>query len=133
MSDIIRISMPGKPEYTQALRLAIGSLACQQAFNVEQVEDLKLAVSEACKLVTCHGVDLRPDVYNMTVEMYDSAMQITVTDEGCNFALEKKDRFCENCPGDGNLSLLVVKSLVDDVKVIKNDLGQRTIIMVKNR
>ena len=35
MSDVLNFSVPGKPEYVQMLRLAIGSVACKSGFDVE--------------------------------------------------------------------------------------------------
>ena len=132
MADILRFSMPGKPEYVQTARLAVGALACQQMFDVDQVEDIKLAVSEACKLISCHGNDMLPDQFSLTVEMIPDALQITVTDEGCHRCVGKEGKRCLNCPEDGNIALLVMKSLMDDIRVQRSEIG-KTIIMVKSR
>ena len=49
MLDVLNFSIPGKPEYIQMLRLAIGSIAGKSGFDVEKIEDIKVAVAEACK------------------------------------------------------------------------------------
>ncbi len=80
MLDVLNFSIPGKPEYIQMLRLAIGSIAGKSGFDVEKIEDIKVAVAEACKLVTCHGRDGLSAKYELTVEIEDGRMQITVSD-----------------------------------------------------
>ena len=102
MSDVLNFSVPGKPEYVQMLRLAIGSVACKSGFDVEKVEDITVAVSEACKLVTCHGRDGLPSKYDITVEVNDSGMKITVSDLSRGHTIEKSCQQCLHCPEDGN-------------------------------
>lgn len=53
MSDILQFSIPGKPEYVQMLRLAVGSAPAKTGLIWEQTEDIKVAVEEACNLLTC--------------------------------------------------------------------------------
>ena len=45
MADLIRFSVPGKPEYVGVVRLAISSAANTAGFYVEDIEDIKFAVS----------------------------------------------------------------------------------------
>lgn len=133
MSDVLNFSVPGKPEYVQMLRLAIGSVACKSGFDVEKVEDITVAVSEACKLVTCHGRDGLPSKYDITVEVNDSGMKITVSDLSRGHTIEKSCQQCLHCPEDGDLAIFVMDSLMDRTEVRGNDNGSRSIEMVKNR
>lgn len=45
--DIIEIKIPSKKEYVQVVRLATSSLANNFGFNIEEIEDLKVSISEA--------------------------------------------------------------------------------------
>ncbi len=45
--DVIEIKIPSKKEYVQVVRLATSSLANNFGFNIEEIEDLKVSISEA--------------------------------------------------------------------------------------
>ena len=133
MLDVLNFSIPGKPEYIQMLRLAIGSIAGKSGFDVEKIEDIKVAVAEACKLVTCHGRDGLSAKYELTVEIEDGRMQITVSDLGSGHTIEKYCQQCTHCPEDGDLAIFVMDSLMDETELFSNENVSRRIKMVKIR
>ena len=45
--DNLRITIPGKPEYMTMVRLTTSSIAAMAGFNLEDTDDIKMAVSEA--------------------------------------------------------------------------------------
>lgn len=49
--DVISLSLPAKAEYLTAVRLVAGSVAGQAGFDMEEIEDVKTALSEACLLL----------------------------------------------------------------------------------
>ena len=49
MADKLQFVIPGKPQYITIVRLAVGSAANTAGFDVEEIEDIKTAVGEACK------------------------------------------------------------------------------------
>ena len=63
--DKLQFIVPGKPEYLTMVRLAIGSIATTAGFDLDACEDIKTAVSEACKNVSCHGFDGFSDQYEI--------------------------------------------------------------------
>ncbi len=48
-------ALPNKPEYVSLVRLAASGIAGRMGFDVETVEDIKLAVAEACTNAIKHG------------------------------------------------------------------------------
>ena len=54
--DNLKFIIPGKPEYLTMVRLAISSIATTAGFDLDAVEDIKTAVCEACKNVSCHAL-----------------------------------------------------------------------------
>ena len=56
--DNIKFITPGKPEYLTMVRLAIASIANTAGFDYDAIEDIKTAVEEGCKNVSCHGIPL---------------------------------------------------------------------------
>ncbi len=47
----VELSIPGRPEYVGVARLAILGVASRMRFSYDEVEDIRLAVGEACTSV----------------------------------------------------------------------------------
>ena len=54
-NDEIRLSLPASPEYARIVRLTAAGLASRLGFTYDEVEDLRIAVGEACSHLL--GVD----------------------------------------------------------------------------
>jgi serine/threonine-protein kinase RsbW len=55
--DVIRLQFPARPEYILAVRLAVSAVAERVGFDIEDIEDLKVASAEACTLLLSAGAD----------------------------------------------------------------------------
>ena len=133
MSDILKFSIPGKPEYVQMVRLAIASIAGKANFDVDAVEDIKAAVAEACKIVFCHGPLGLSDSYEIICEVEDERITITASDACSGSKRIDGARSCSKCPDEGNLAVPVMESLMDSVSVEYDQNGSKIIKMVKNK
>ncbi|HWR24465.1 MAG TPA: ATP-binding protein [Feifaniaceae bacterium] len=51
MEETVQMTLPAKAEYLTTVRLVAGSLAGQAGFDMEEIEDIKTALSEACLLL----------------------------------------------------------------------------------
>ena len=129
--DKLSLKIPGKPEYIKGTRLFIGSVAANAGFDVEQCEDLKTAVSEACKNISCHGSLGFSDEYEVTCLLEQNKITVTVTDLSESHQLEKLNKPCKNCPKEGDLSIFIIRSLVDELEFGNNEDGLKYITMVK--
>lgn len=49
--EVIRLTLPAKVEYVMTARLVISAIFGQQGFDVDDIEDAKAAISEACLLL----------------------------------------------------------------------------------
>lgn len=131
MADILKLSIPGKPEYVGMVRLAISSLANNAGFDIEAIEDIKVAVSEACTNVVCHGQMNQSQSYQVSCELGDDKMVISVIDEGNGYDIEKYIEPCIECPKPGGLGVFIIKALMDEVDIF-SEIGSGTSIkMIK--
>ena len=133
MADVLKFSIPGKPEYVQMVRLAIASIAGKARFGVDAVEDIKEAVAEASKVVFCHGQEGFRTRYEIICEIEKDSMTITAMDACCGESNVKVIKPCNNCPDEGNLAVAVMESLMDSVEISSSENGNKIIKMVKNR
>ena len=131
MSDILRFSVPGKPEYVSMIRLAVSSAANTAGFNIEEIDDIKIAVSEACTNVVCHGQLNENDVYEVICNIGENEFFISVEDKAGGYDVDeyKKPSIDELKPG--GMGLYIIQALMDKVDIV-SQVGQGTKIeMIK--
>lgn len=80
MADLLRFTVPGKPEYVGVVRLAVSSAANTAGFDVEDIEDIKIAVSEVCTNVFCKCENTL--TYQIVCELGDDGIIISIDDGG---------------------------------------------------
>lgn len=134
MSDKFKFIIPGKPEYLTMVRLAIGSIADSAEFNVDEIEDIKTSVGEACKAICCHGKEGIAREYVLECSVDKEMLEIKVSDTGSE-EMEKMQGAmkCMDCPNEGDLGIFVIKTLMSEVELIDNEKGKKTIKMVKRK
>lgn len=131
MKDRLTFSIPGKPEYMQTVKFAVGCAAGAANFSVEAVEDIKIAVSEACKSISCHGYEGFSKQYDVICDIEDERITILVADNDETHELEKHKKPCLDCPHEGDLAIFVMKSLMDEIEINNESGNHRSIKMVK--
>ena len=130
MTDILKFSVPGKPEYVGPIRMAISCLANNAGFDIEAIEDIKVAVSEACTNVVCHG-DRKNRMYEVSCELREGRIIVSVIDQAGGYDLDNYREPCLDCPKEGGMGLYIIKALMDEVDIF-TEIGMGTkIIMVK--
>lgn len=131
MNDSLKFVVPGKPEFIGPVRIAVAALASEMGFDVEAVEDIKLAVSEACSKAICPGT-AGLGLYEVTCEVAPDKMTITVLDRegGCHLACWEDT--CVECNKQEGLGLTVLKALMDCVSVYEEEHVGTGVRMCKN-
>ena len=55
-NDVVRISVPAKAEFLHVVRTVVGSVAARNDLTIDAIEDLRIAVDEACsQLLSARG------------------------------------------------------------------------------
>jgi serine/threonine-protein kinase RsbW len=130
MGDLLKFSLPGKPEYLGVVRLAVSSIANCAAFDIESIEDIKVAVSEACMNVVRHGSS-EELCYEVECRIERDRFIVLVSD--CCGGYNTND-YLEPCledPKENGLGLFIIKALMDEVDIYSK-VGEGTkITMVK--
>ena len=129
MSERFKFVIPGRPEHISTVRLAVGSVAASCGFNVEEIEDIKTAAGEACQLVSCHEMEGYAKEYTVECETEPGKITIKVINNSHEI-MEKTNKRCIDCPNEGEIGKLLIKTLMDDVEVSCED-NLKTITMTK--
>lgn len=130
MTEHIKISLPGKPEYVSIARLTASVIANQMGFNIDDVEDIKVAVGEACNNAVLHGKS-HEEVFEIQFEVQENRIVIEVRDNGNGFDL---DEYQAPEPGElreNGLGIFIMKTLMDEVEFIPVQNNGTTIRLVK--
>lgn len=118
-NDIITLKLPSKAEYVSIARLAASVLSNSIGFDIEEIDDIKVAVGEACNNAVLHG-KCEDEVYEINFQVSNKKIQIEVRDNGIGF---DEDKYVEpdldNLKGNG-LGIYIIKSLMDKVDIIPN-------------
>lgn len=105
------LTIPGNPKYVGAVRLAVSGLAARLELSYEDVEDLKLAVAEACARAITHG---NGEKISIECVLLENGLALSVSDSGTHPQDEE------------DLGIFLIRSLMDEVKFeIKNGQGSR--------
>ncbi len=126
----VKVSLPSKPQYVSIARMTSSVIANKIGFNIEDIEDIKVAVGEACNNAVIHGCE--DSNFNVEFTISSDKVIIEVRDEGKGFEVDKCP--CPDIcnPKEGGLGIFIIKSLMDDVEV-KSSPGKGTIIKMIKR
>jgi serine/threonine-protein kinase RsbW len=99
-------------------------------FDIESIEDIKVAVGEACNNVVLHGACESDFKISFIIE--NSEFVVEVNDSGNGFRVDNYNEPDLLNPGENGLGIFIMKSLMDDVTV-NSELGQGTMIRMIKR
>lgn len=77
MKDTVVLRLPAEGAYLSVLRSATASLASRLDFTLDDIEDLRIAVDEACAMLLSHavaGADL-----TVSFELLEAALAVAVS------------------------------------------------------
>ena len=122
MGEAVELEIPARPEYIALVRLVVSSLASgRRVLADERVDDLKLAVSEACtNAIEAHGaLDVDERVRVRCLEDEDR-FEVSIDDRGEGFdpsALPEHPPVTdpERLNFERGLGIPLIRTLVDEV------------------
>lgn len=127
--DEVVMNMPSKPEYVGVVRLTVSAIANRMGFNIEDIEDIKVAVAEACTNAIRHSEN---HDFIVKFQVYEDKMGISISDEGKGYHMDNMNGpDLENPKEEGGLGIFIIKSLMDEVEMISNVGEGTTIKMIK--
>ncbi len=75
--DVVELRLPADSAYLSVLRTATAGLAARLDFTLDEIEDLRIAVDEACALLLPDSVPGAP--MTCTFALADQSLAVTVT------------------------------------------------------
>jgi serine/threonine-protein kinase RsbW len=134
----IDLKIPAEAEYIDIVRLTLYGIASRMGFSFEDIEDIKVAVSEACNNAIIHGYE-GADHQNIDVKFasLQDGIQIVVSDQGGSFDYKETAKHVGPIEEDqsisdvkiGELGIYLMQSLMDKIEV-KTEAGIGTEVIL---
>lgn len=139
MNPFVSITIPAEAEYLDIVRLSLYSFATKAGFSFEEIEDMKVAVSEACNNAILHAYeDTDTGMIDLRLENDGEQLVITVQDYGHSFVNTgvsgggvpgKQEEISELSVG--GLGIFLMEALMDEVQVHTDDIAGTKIVLSK--
>lgn len=115
-AEQIEVSVPARAEYVVVVRLAAAGVAGRMGFSYDDIEDLKIAVAEACTDAIVSG---------------EGPIQVRFNIDDGELAVAVVYRTARTeAPEERELGLFLIRCLMDEVTTME-EAGRRTMQMVK--
>ena len=111
----VRLTIPARAEYVLLGRLALSGITRMRPLNDETLNDLKLAVTEACTNSVRHAYGDNGGTVDIVYELHEDRLVVEVSDDGGGFdpdEVEEADDLTE-----GGLGIAIIRALVDEFEV----------------
>jgi serine/threonine-protein kinase RsbW len=135
MADV-HIEIPPRSAYVRVVRLALSALGRSAGMEEEGVDDLKIAVSEACaNAVMANETAMTDDPVTITWTEEDQRFVVEVGDRGESFTVgEEGDAFdSQGFSSRLTMSIALLKSMVDECRFAPRRDGGMCTTLVVNR
>ena len=91
IEDAVEIRLPAESAYLSVLRTATAGLAARLDFTLDEIEDLRIAVDEACAMLLPHGVETAQ--LTCRFELTPETLEVTVSLPTTRGQLPERDTF----------------------------------------
>ncbi|MCG0239029.1 MAG: anti-sigma F factor [Firmicutes bacterium] len=135
MHNRVVLEIPSLPEHVSLARLLVAQMAAQLRFTVAEVEEIKVAVSEAVTNAIVHGYQGRGDgVVRLEVSLHPGELEVEVIDQGCGMAdleLARQPAYSTD-PDRMGLGFIFMENFMDHLEV-RSEPGRGTRVRMRKR
>jgi serine/threonine-protein kinase RsbW len=120
-SEVVELRVPSRAEWVALVRLSTAAVANRLKFSIEDIEDVKLAVAEACTAVIQH--ENHGEFIEVTCEVLADALRVRVHDAGRHVPHADRTMDFDEARVAG-LGVFLIRTLMDEVSYdVHPDLG----------
>lgn len=130
--EFVEMKVPAKVEYVGVIRLSLSGIANRMGFSYADIEDLKIAVSEAITNAITHAYETNEiGEIQIKFSIYEDRLEIMVTDYGESFEMQDikekigpvKDAEKVEDLREGGFGLFLMEALMDRVQINSSHSG----------
>jgi len=127
---VVRLEIPARAEWVAVARLAVAAVASRLHFSIDDIEDIKLAIAEACTNAIQHGA--ADGTIEIVCEATPTDLELTVRDRGRRTPVEALAE--ERIGEDGRteeLGVFLIRALMDRVEYTSDARDGTQLVMIK--
>lgn len=126
--DLISMNMSVNPDFISVIRLTLSGVASRIGFSLDDIEDMKVCVSEACTNAIKHS---KKDEFQVKFYVYPDRLTIEVLDDGIGYDIDSLASPDLKNPKTSGLGIFIIKTLMDEVEIKSCDKCGTIIKMTK--
>lgn len=107
----IELTLPINSAYVSAIRLTASSIANRMNFNIDETEDVKAAVSEACTFIIKKSNPAVNKEFKVSFILIDKTLEINIVSENMNMPDNLEDE----------MGLMMIKALSDSFEILSKE------------
>jgi len=127
--DVVDLRIPCKAEWVALARLSVAAVASRLNFSIDEIEDIKLAVAEACTNAIQHAQG--SPYIEIKCEAANGGLRLSVRDYGRGTHPEHIRSRELNDERAGGLGVFLIRSLMDEVDYDVHPDQGTLLVMVK--
>ena len=127
----VELRIPSRPEFVGVARLAGSAVASRMDFDYESLDDIKLAVGEACTNAIQHASPGQVEEITICCQMEEGRLVIEVLDRGLGFDPAGCPKEPDTELHSHGYGLLLIQALMDEVECKSSPGGGTLVRMVK--
>ncbi|MBC5805283.1 MAG: ATP-binding protein [Candidatus Eremiobacter antarcticus] len=128
--NIVELRIPSRAEWVGVARLAVAAIASRLQFPIEDIEDLKLAVAEACTNCIQHAS--QSEAVRIRFQIDSDKVVVTVQDTGLGFSGAEVAPKQLGEAKESGLGVFLIRSLMDNVEYELNPESGTKLTMTKH-
>ena len=113
--DKIFVKIPSEKKYISTVRLSISSIANTISMNIENIEDLKVSISEVMNLFVDES-----EFFEISMDVFEDKVAIEVMPDVFQTDIQEKE--------ENKFALLILENLVDKV-----EFREKSVLLVKSK
>ena len=134
MENYMKLEIPAKSCNESFARAVVAAFAVQLDLSVEELSDIKTAVSEAVTNSIVHGYANMKGIVKIVCRMIDNCIDIEITDYGVGIEdvdAAMRPLFTSNPDGErSGMGFTIMQTFMDELSV-KLSLGEGTVVRMK--
>ncbi len=134
MENYMKLEVPAKSCNESLVRAVVSAFSVQLDLSIEELADIKTAVSEAVTNSIVHGYANMKGVIKIVCRMIDGYIEIEITDYGVGIedidtAMQPLFTSKPECERSG-MGFTVMQTFMDELKVVSKS-GEGTVVTMK--
>jgi serine/threonine-protein kinase RsbW len=127
----VELKIPGRAEWVAVARLAVAAVASRLRFSVDEIEDIKLAIAEACTNSIQSARGQEPGQIEIVCDALEDELRVTVRDHSSGLHLEPVSPGGIDEGRTEELGVFLIRALMDKVDYKSDPRNGTELIMTK--